>query len=96
MRPDLPKPTVSVDQVIMLGGEVARLRTVGDLLTAIVHPSFNISEKMKIPEGKAAAETPMREVNDRMSVKQMIDLVSFLQPRYKQLPPPENLEYYTL
>ena len=38
----------------------------------------------------------MREVNERMTVKQMIDLVSFLQPQYTQLPPPENLEYYTL
>ena len=40
--------------------------------------------------------SPMREVNERMTVKQMIDLVSFLQPQYTQRPPPENLEYYTL
>ena len=93
---DLPKPTVSEDRVIMLGGEVGRLRTVGDLLTAIVHPSFSISEKMNVPKGKGPVETPMREVNDRMTVRQMIDLVSFLQPQYKQLPPPDNLEYYTL
>ena len=92
----LPKPTVAADSVIMLGGEVARLRTVGDLLTAIVHPSFSISEKMKAPPAGAKAEITMREVNDRMTVRQMIDLVSFLQPQYTQLPPPENLDYYTL
>ncbi|HTO03113.1 MAG TPA: c-type cytochrome [Opitutus sp.] len=93
---DLPKPTVEPTAVIVLGGEVARLRTVGDLLTAIVHPAFSISEKMKVPRDKAPAETTMRDVNDRMTVRQMIDLVSFLQPQYKQFPPPENLDYYTL
>lgn len=92
----LPKPTVEDDAVVILGGEVARMRTVGDLLTAIVHPSFSISEKMKAPRDKTPAETPMREVNDRMTVRQMIDLVSFLQPQYSELPPPDNLEYYTL
>lgn len=93
---DLPKPTVAPEQVIALGGEVARLRTVGDLLTAIVHPSFSISEKMKVPAGDEPGKTPMRDVNDRMTVRQMIDLVSFLQPHYTQLPVSENLNYYSL
>ena len=73
---DLPKPTVAPEKVIALGGEVARLRTVGDLLTAIVHPSFGISEKMKVPAGDKLVKTPMKEVNDRMTVRQMIDLIS--------------------
>lgn len=91
---DLPKPTVAADKVIELGGDVARMRTVGDLLTAIVHPSFSISEKMTVPAGEKAPKTEMREVNDRMTVKQMIDLVTFLQPQYKELPLPGEF-YYT-
>lgn len=91
---DLPKPTVASEKVIELGGGVARLRTTGDLLTAIVHPAYSISEKMTVPAGKTAPKTEMREVNDRMTVKQMIDLVTFLQPQYRQLPLPGEL-YYT-
>ena len=37
---DLPRPTAQSEDVIVLGGEVVRLRTMGDLLTAIVHPTF--------------------------------------------------------
>ena len=93
---DLPKPSVAPEKVIALGGEVARLRTVGDLLTAIVHPSFGISEKMKVSPDAEPGKTPMREVNDRMTVRQLIDLISFLQPQYTQLPTPEYLNYYYL
>ena len=93
--PDLPKPTAASENVIALGGEVARLRSVGDLLTAIVHPAFEVSDKMKKSPDAAPAKTSMREVNDRMTVRQMIDLVTFLQPHYTQLPPPVDL-YFTL
>jgi len=89
---DLPKPTASAEKVVELGGDVARLRTIGDLLTSIIHPGYAISEKMKRPEGKGPVKSPMRGVNDIMTVTQMIDLVTFLQPHYKQLPPP--VDYY--
>src|SRR5688572_30277967 len=49
---DLPKPTVAPEKVVELGGDVARLRTVGDLLTSIIHPSYTLSEKMKLPVQK--------------------------------------------
>lgn len=85
---ELPKPTEAADKVVALGGDVARLRTIGDLLTSIIHPSAVISEKMPRPGGKKVTESPMPVVNDDMTVTQMIDLVTFLQPRFTQIPPP--------
>ena len=92
---DLPKPTAPPESVVALGGEVARLRTVGGLLTPIIHPTFAISERMKRPPAPAPVKSPMPVVNDVMTVTQLIDLVTFLQPHYTQLHPPYD-SYYTL
>jgi mono/diheme cytochrome c family protein len=84
---DLPAPTAAPADQLMLGGEVARLRTYGDLLTAIIHPKAGISDKIPGPERKQMKESPMPGVNDVMTVQEMIDLVAFLQPRYRVLAP---------
>ncbi len=89
----LPPPGRKGELMVTLGGDVARLRTVGDLLTAIVHPNLAISDKVPRGSGVVAGKSPMPEVNDTMTVRQMIDLVTFLQPRYKQLPPPIDMHY---
>ena len=90
---ELPKPTASADKVVELGGDVRRLRTLGDLMTSIIHPNYAISEKMKRPVQKGRVESPMRVVKDVMTVTQMIDLIAFLQPRYKEIPPPVEFLY---
>jgi hypothetical protein len=83
---ELPKPTVGADLVVELGGNVPRLRTVGDLLTSIIHPTQSVSFKMKRP-AVGPAVSGMPTVNDVMTVSQMIDLVRFLQPRYSEMAP---------
>ena len=90
---DLPKPTAAPEKIVELGGDVARLRTVGDLLTSIIHPNYALSEKMKLPVQKGPVKSPMLGANDVMTVTQMIDLVAFLQPRYTQIPPPSDWDY---
>lgn len=83
----LPAPEVAAEKVVMLGGEVARLRTYGDLVTSVIHPSYDVS--VAIP-GMAKEEkkiSPMKPVNDTMTVTQMLDIVTFLHPRYKELQP---------
>jgi sulfur-oxidizing protein SoxX len=67
---------------------VARLRTSGDLLTSIIHPTAVSAEKMPRPGSQRVTESPMPVVNDDTTVTQMIDLVTFLQPRFTQIPPP--------
>jgi sulfur-oxidizing protein SoxX len=83
----LPKTTAPADQTLALGGQVAHLRTYGDLLTAIVHPNAGLSDKLPMAQWRKMEKTPMRPVNDVMTVQQMIDLVTFLQPRYTPLEP---------
>lgn len=83
----LPAPTAKPDEVVALGGDVVRLRTYGELLTAIVHPAYELSDKLP-PATRARLRTsPMRSVNDEMTVRQLVDLVVFLQPHYRQLNP---------
>jgi sulfur-oxidizing protein SoxX len=89
---ELPKPTVETELVVELGGNVPRLRTVGDLLTSIVHPTQSVSFKMKRP-AVGAPVTGMPTVNDVMTVSQLIDLVRFLQPRYSEMAPPVDWTY---
>lgn len=83
---DLPAPGPTVANPITIGGEVARVKTYGDLLTTIVHPSHNLSKQLQ-QEWVAGKLSPMPQFNHVMTVEQMIDLVAFLQPRYKLLPP---------
>ena len=89
---ELPKPTIARDLVVELGGNVPRLRTVGDLLTSIIHPTQSVSFKMKRPAvGQPVSGMP--NVNDVMSVSQLVDLVRFLQPRYSEMAPPTDWAY---
>jgi L-cysteine S-thiosulfotransferase len=84
---ELPRPAIAPVDRIQLGGDVARLRTVGDLLTAIIHPTDAITLRLN-PSAVGSVQPAMRNVNEVMTVQQMVDLVRFLQPRYSRMPPP--------
>jgi sulfur-oxidizing protein SoxX len=88
--PSLPAPTASPEKVVILGGKVARLRTYGDLVTAVIHPSYALSEKLTDPSIQDPKDTPMKSFNDTMTVTQMLDIVTFLQPHYQRLEPIYN------
>lgn len=86
----LPAPSVAPERVITLGGEVMRLKSYGDLVTAVIHPSVAISEKLTGEARKEATDagrSPMPNLNQYMTVTEMLDLVTFLQPRYRHLDP---------
>jgi len=80
---DLPAPTASPEKVLVLGGKVAQLRTYGDLVTAIIHPKYELSDKW--PGRANAGESPMRVSNETMTVTQLLDIVTFLHPKYQEL-----------
>jgi L-cysteine S-thiosulfotransferase len=83
----IPPPEVETELVILLGGETSRMRTYGDLVTSVIHPSYAISERVTGPRKWEMKESPMPAVNDQMTVMQLLDIVTFLQPRYRQLEP---------
>lgn len=79
---DLPAPSVAPEKVVLLGGEVYAIRTYGDLVTAVIHPS-----KAVTAGGPGTRNAAMPQVNETMTVTQMLDIVTFLHPRYKKVEP---------
>jgi hypothetical protein len=79
---ELPPPT-SVGAPVRLGGKVPETRTDGYLVTSIIHPSHKVTRAQPIgllaPEG----ESHMPDLTREMTVRQLIDLVAFLQASYE-------------
>ena len=77
---------------VRLGGETTRVRTYGDLVTSIINPSHRLATGYKpevvAPEGKSLME--MAALNDRMTVRQLTDLVALLQSKYQVVAPEVN------
>tara|TARA_R110002096_G_scaffold164099_8_gene331798 strand:- start:838 stop:1356 length:519 start_codon:yes stop_codon:yes gene_type:complete len=79
---------------LRLGGEIVRVKTYGDLITAIVYPDHAISEEYRKRFESGAPElSPMSVIIDEMSVRQLIDIVTFLHSRYIKLEPDYNYEF---
>ena len=92
---DIPAPLVDPSLVIPLGGEVVRVRTYGDLVTSIIHPDYAISDAVKANKRWEVKQTPMPVVNGTMTVQQLLDIVTFLQPHFHPLEPLYYNQYFT-
>ncbi len=66
-----------------LGGKVTRIKTYGELVTAIINPSHKIAQSYAPEHTDPAGGSAMRNYNEFMTVNQLIDLVSFLQSEYE-------------
>ena len=73
----------SREELIALGGVTRLVKTYGDLVTSIINPSHRYSIGYAAEEVKTDGESQMRLYNDEMTVTQLIDLVTFLQPHYE-------------
>jgi len=71
---------------LTLGGETTRVKTYGELVTAIINPSHVVSKKY-LTELGIGKGSPMPKYNREMTVEQLIDLVAFLHPRYRLVVP---------
>ncbi len=85
-NPDIIK---EFDIPIPLGGTSTMVTTYGQLVTSVINPSHrlaprshSIDEKIVDAEGKSK----MRVFNEVMTIQELIDLVAFLQPKYKVKP----------
>lgn len=67
---------------IALGGEVARIKTYGELVTSVINPSHRLAKGYPIEDVSIAGQSTMKNYNDVMTVKQLTDLVAFLQSKY--------------
>jgi hypothetical protein len=72
---------------IRLGGSVPTLPTDGQLATAILSPSHRLTRGPgnAVRSGKLSR---MGDFTESMTLREMIDIVAFLQPTYKEQRPP--------
>lgn len=86
------------EEMLRLGGEVHKVKTYGQLVTAVINPEHVVSKEYleNQPEGERESTTsPMPSFNDTMTVEQMIDIVEFLHAHYVKLEPAyEGPPYY--
>ncbi len=77
---------------VPLGGKVRVIKTYGQLVTSVINPSHRIAHSQLPQNTDAKGQSKMRNYNDVMTVKQLIDLVSFLESQY-ELQPYEQSRY---
>lgn len=78
---------VGVSPVMLeLGGETEYIKSYAELVTSIINPNHEISERYREQQARGGAlpvmsPMPMPHI-DTMTVRQLIDLVAFLDSRY--------------
>ncbi len=87
-----PKAPGMEPPYVELGGQVARVKTYGQLVTAIINPSHKLAKGYAEQLVAVDGESKMAFYNHYMTVQQLIDIVTFLQPHYDVVVP--NVRYH--
>lgn len=91
---DLPEPGEERKIEIMLGGETSRVKTYGELVTSVIYPGHVIKPEYREKYTDDEGNSLMPELTEAMTVRQMIDLVEFLQEQYEVALPRPAYENY--
>ncbi len=83
---DLPAPVAEPPVSVELGGEVPHVKTDGELAGSIIAPSHRL--RSHAANAKSGQLSRMGDFSEAMSVRELIDLVAFLQSHYKVVVPP--------
>jgi mono/diheme cytochrome c family protein len=89
--PELP---LADPPYVELGGAVSRVKTYGQLVTAIINPSHKLARGYPAELVSEDGESNMYVYNAHMTVQELIDLVMFLQPHYDVVAPKFNYRVY--
>ena len=84
---ELPPISIAAPVTVMLGGPVSRVKTYGELVTAIINPSHKLIRRYPEDEVSSDGETFMPNMNELMTVRQLVDLVAYLQDKYHVILP---------
>lgn len=96
---DFPETEFEPPFILEIGGEVYRVKTYGELLTAVVNPDHIISPKyiaMLENAERGVVISPMPYYGEEMTVAELIDVVTFLHAQYKRLQPEFYQEFYPI
>lgn len=93
---ELPVAEEPDQAVVQLGGEAPKVKTYGELVTAIVNPSHRLAKGYTEALVSRDGQSRMTVYNDVMTVSQLVDIVAFLQSHYELAPhtPTEYPAYY--
>jgi hypothetical protein len=84
---DFPAPTAEPAVPVHLGGVVPAVRTDGELVTAIINPSHRLTGTRDRRMVESGGLSRMGDFTEAMTVRQLVDLVAFLQSEYDVQPP---------
>ena len=88
-------PTIpGFEPFVELGGSVTRVKTYGELVTAIINQSHKLAEGYAEDLVSEDGKSKMYVYNGFMTVQELTDLVMFLQPHYDVVPPEFHYRVY--
>ncbi len=79
---DLPRPTVQPPVPVTLGGVLDTRLSDAYLVTSIVYPSYDLAPHPKAQIANGGQSRMPHDYAGRMTVRQLTDIVAFLQSRY--------------
>jgi hypothetical protein len=85
---EMPRPVAEPLVPVALGGDVFQPHTDGELVSAIVNPSHRVLARHPAELVRSGQLSRMGDFSESMSVRQLIDLVAFLQSTYTVVRPP--------
>lgn len=72
------------ERLVTIGGESTRVKSYSDLVTSIINPSHKLAKGYRIEDIiDENGESRMRNYNDELTVRELIDLVTFLKSKYE-------------
>ncbi len=91
---ELPTLALADPPYIALGGKVTRVKTYGELVTAIINPSHKLAKGYPVDTVTNGGLSKMPLYNGYMTVQELIDIVAFLQPHYDVYVPQYEYRIY--
>ena len=91
---ELPQFLGTAPVAIVLGGESARVRTYGELVTSIINPSHRLIAGFPAEQVSRDGQSIMPVLNSVMTVQQLIDLVALLESSYEIVTPTDESYSY--
>lgn len=80
---ELPAPVAEPPVPVVLGGVVYGVRTDGELAASIIDPSHRLAPGYRVTEVASGGEmSRMGDFSEQMTVRDLVDLVAFLQAHY--------------